>query len=126
MLFEQLSAKEIVDISNVVKQDVKSRPAETKPHKLMVWFPVIANKLLHSNTPPNGFCVTRRPADICSDSVKEYIEILWDRGFVPIEVVRDTGACYYFRLPKNLVTERTLDDGVYIERQGEDPSQDPE
>lgn len=126
MLFEQLSVRETVDISNVIKQDVKSRPAETKPHKLIVWFPLIANGLLRSNTPPNGFCVTRRLANECSDTVREYVETLWDRGFVTIEVVRDNGACYYFRLPKNLVIERTLDAGIFIERQGEDPSVDPE
>jgi hypothetical protein len=120
MDFLRLSDIETLDIMSVLEQNILSRPSVNTPHKIMVWFPDVANRMLKSNTPAKGYCVTVRPVSICSEKCRQFVETLWDRGYVTIEIVRNNGAAYYFSLPRDAVISRNIDNFL-IERVGENP-----
>jgi hypothetical protein len=115
-----LSVDEIFDIMSVLKQDIKGRPSMTTPHKIMVWFSEAANKHLKSGTPKGSYCVMVRPIAVCSEKCQEFVEKLWDRGLVTIEIVRNDGSCAYFSLPRDDVIARNIEK-VTIRAAGEDP-----
>lgn len=118
--FELLSIDETVKIMSVLNQSIKDRPPITQAHKIIVAFPEIANKLWKTNTPANGFCVFPKSSVITSPHQREFIEILWDRGLVTIEIIRNNGFCGFYALPKAEVMKRDITK-VLILPIGEDP-----
>ena len=120
MDFELLSEREIVSIMSVLNQSLQDRVPIIEAHKIMVWFPGIANKILKSDTPANGFCVQSKLASKASEHQREFIEILWDRGITTIEIVRESGVCGFYGLPKLAVMNRDLTKVIMLPI-GEDP-----
>jgi hypothetical protein len=119
--FELLSLDETVKIMSVLNQSIKDRPPITQAHKIIVAFPEIANKLWKTDTPANGFCVLQKSSIITSPHQREFIEILWDRGLVTIEIIRNNGICAFYALPKAEVMKRDVSK-VFILPVGEDPN----
>lgn len=124
MAFLCLNEKETLDIMSVLHQDIKSRPPMTTAHKIMVLFPDIANELYKTNTPANGFCIRVRPSSDCTAHCREIVEVLWDRGYTTIEIIRSRTSCAFFVLPKAEVMARDITE-VLIKAMGEDPHNEP-
>ena len=116
----ELTDKEILEIMSVLKQNITQRPQLNQIHKIMVWFSEIANKNLKSNTPEGSYCVYPRILKGMSEKAKEYVEILWDRGLIAIEIVKNDGVCLYYALPKFAVLARNIDHVIMMPI-GEDP-----
>lgn len=75
----------------------------TKPFVITVWFPDIANKILKSKTPANGYCIYRKQlVDYTVKSIIEQCEKIWNAGLIPIKIVQKEGAILY-ALPKEEV-----------------------
>lgn len=103
-LVPSLSEERFNGIMSCIEQNAKCGSFETtKPTVITVWFPDIANKILKSKTPANGYCIYRkRVVDYTVKSIIEQCEKIWNAGLFPIEIVQKEGAILY-ALPKEEV-----------------------
>jgi hypothetical protein len=63
---------------------------------ISIWFPDIANKKFNSNTPPNGFLIKPRiEENYTSEKLLSHAKKIWDKGLIPVEVVKTDGASYF-------------------------------
>lgn len=121
-MFALLTEDEYPKVMSVLDQDVRSRPAIEEPHALRVWFSEIANKVLNSKTPENGFCVTTKLASKAKMEQSDYIQSLWDRELLTVEIIRNSGVCGFYALPKEAVLSGNIR-GTCMRPIGEDPSE---
>jgi len=119
-----LTRHQQADILSVVQQNLRRYPLTNNIVSVSVWFPDIANAMLNSNTPANGYYVFQK-------SIQKYtmpdiiakIKEIWDEELLPIEVVQAEGA-YFYAIPLNdynvttmLPAEQhipSLDDFIYL------------
>lgn len=107
-----LSVKETLEIMSVLKENIEMRPSVNKPHKIMVWFPEAANRHLGANVPKDAYFLRVLLAVDSSEKSRPFVEERWDEGFVTIEIVRNNDICVGYKLPRDAVMARNIDETI--------------
>ncbi len=117
ILVESLSAAKVGEIISCVSQSLRDNENEAKIQKdfyfISVWFADVANQILKSNTPNNGYCVMYK-TEFNNPNLTLQAQKIWNCGYLPIEVVRKQG-CIFIGVAKNDVNN-FLNKGVTIEK----------
>lgn len=122
-MFNFYSQKELGNLMSVVDQSLKRHPVLNEPHKIMVWHAKVANKHVKPcpNTPEGSYCVYAKSAASSNPMNRAFIEIMWDRALVVVEVVYDDEVARYHYLPREHVLKRDVT-GCMIAPMGYDPN----
>ncbi len=96
-MIPRLSDEALWGIMSCIQQKV--RATEEFPDEffvISVWFPEPTNKYLHSNTPPNGYCVMYKFEDnYTKPDIINHAKQIWAAGLMPIKIVQSSGGIFY-------------------------------
>jgi len=110
----QLDLLQRHNILSCVRQRVRDGNLPNEFFVISVWFSDIANRLLKSNTPSNGYCVMVKKEDgYTKPDIIAHAKKIWDLGYVPVEVVQKEGAIFW-ALPRQNVMANDLNEEELI------------